>query len=183
MRLVTEGSPCSLLPPSITQLIPGAAGEDDGFLTHVITPTSLFKQMLHGFLACQGASRSRFVFSNSHFRSQACLDPLCLILGTTTPGHREPAYSTTLPAHLGTQVQLHDSNKTWLSMEGGMAAEALSCPQAVDVCRWVAKPIGILTLVQYCCGPRGAIAESSSPSLVLVYSNTVPSSEDAHKHH
>lgn len=87
------------------------------------TPIPLFEQMLHWFLACRGTSR--FVFSSSHFSSQACLDPLCLILGTTTPRHRDPAYSTTQPAHLETQVQLYSSNKTWLTMEGSMAAEAL----------------------------------------------------------
>lgn len=37
MRLVAEGSPCSLFPPTVTQQVPGAAGEEDCFLTHVIT--------------------------------------------------------------------------------------------------------------------------------------------------
>lgn len=174
-RLVAEGSPCSLLPPSVSQQVPGVAGEDDCSSTHVIIAlhTHIFIGAVALPVPC--VSRGKFVFSSSQLSSQACLDLLCLILGTTMPRHRKPA-------RLGTQAWLHSSNKTWLSVEGGTAAEALPCLNAVDISRRVAKPTGIFTLMQYWPCPWGAIAESSSPPLTLVYSNTVLFWEGACKH-
>lgn len=92
-RLVAEDSLCSLVPSRVTQQVPGVAGEDNCLSDHVISTLHTFcLSKCCQFLVSWG--EIRLAFSNSHFSSQAYLDPLCLILSTTTPGQRESAYSS-----------------------------------------------------------------------------------------
>lgn len=104
-RLVAEDSLCSFIPSRVIQQVPHITGESNCLSARVITTlhTLGLSKSCEFLVSC---GESRLVCHNSHSSSQEYPDPLCLILSTTTPAHRESAYSTTQSAYLGTQAQL-----------------------------------------------------------------------------